>query len=161
MTIDPRKLFKKRSQSILSNKELNFYDIYISFFEPLKNQSKSRIYVKLLIISLLSASGYILFFKKTSLLDHRVHLIFGKIIDIIEIRQSEYLFFIGSLIISLLLLSDRKWISANITISTGCVWVAFHDSVTTWLYSLGIDSFSEAHNFDWDERYSTLKQCRI
>lgn len=157
MTINPQKLFKKRSQSILSNKEFNFHNTYISFFESLNNQYKNRIYVKLSIILLLSVSGLILFFKKAPLLDYRMQLILEKVIGIIVIRQSEYLFFIGSLIISLLLLSNKKWISANITISTGCVWVAFHDSITTWLYSLGIDSFSEAHNFDWDEALFYIK----
>jgi len=138
----------------LSNKTLNFY---ISFFASLKNQYKSKTYEILFIISLLSVSGFALFLKKIAQSDHRIDLILGKISDVIVIRQSEYLFFIGTLIIFLMFLRDRKWISANITISAGCVWVIFHDSVTTWLYSLGIDSFSEARNFDWSEALFYIK----
>jgi glucan phosphoethanolaminetransferase (alkaline phosphatase superfamily) len=154
MTINPQKHFKKRSQSILSNKRLNFY---ISFFTSLKNQYKSKAYGILFIISLASVSGFALFLKRITLSDHRIQVILGKISEIIVIRQSEYLFFIGTLIISLMLLRERKWISANITLSAGCVWVAFHDSTTTWLYALGIDSFSEAHDFDWDEALFFIK----
>lgn len=157
MTINPQKHFKKRSQSILSDKLLNFY---ISFFASLKNQYKSKAYRILFIILLVSVSGSALFLNKITLTDHRLQVILGKIGEIIVIRQSEYLFFIGTLIISLLLLRERKWISANITLSTGCVWVVFHDSTTTWLYSLGIDSFSEAHDFDWDEALFFIKTMR-
>ncbi|MGZ3762990.1 MAG: sulfatase-like hydrolase/transferase, partial [Mucilaginibacter sp.] len=153
MTINPQKHFKK-SQSILSDKLLNFY---ISFFASLKNQYKSKAYGTLFIISLVSILGFALFLKKITLSDHRIQVILGKISEIIVIRQSEYLFFIGTLIISLLLLRDRKWISANITLSAGCVWVAFHDSTTTWLYALGIDSFSETHDFDWNEALFFVK----
>jgi glucan phosphoethanolaminetransferase (alkaline phosphatase superfamily) len=153
MTINPQKHFKK-SQSILSDKLLNFY---ISFFASLKNQYKSKAYGILFIISLVSVSGFALFLKRITLSDHRIQVILGKISEIIVIRQSEYLFFIGTLIISLLLLRERKWISANISLCAGCVWVAFHDSTTTWLYALGVDSFSETHDFDWNEALFFIK----
>jgi glucan phosphoethanolaminetransferase (alkaline phosphatase superfamily) len=66
-------------------------------------------------------------------------------------KQSEYLFFIGAFIISLVQLSNKNWHLAKISFAMGCLWVIFHDSLTIWLYSLGVDSFTEAQNFDWAE----------
>jgi len=68
------------------------------------------------------------------------------------IRMSgEYLFFLGSTLISLLLLRNRRWILAALSLFIGVVWVLFHRSATAWLGAIGADSFSEAANFDWNE----------
>jgi glucan phosphoethanolaminetransferase (alkaline phosphatase superfamily) len=66
-------------------------------------------------------------------------------------KQSEFLFFIGAFIISLLQLSNKNWILAKFSFAMGCLWVVFYDSLTIWLYSLGVDSFTEAQKFDWAE----------
>jgi len=151
MKIDHEEFFKNRKQSIFRNKKLYIPDTNIRFFELLKSLFKDKSYEILLIISLLSASSFILFYEKIAVFADRILIIIGKISNVILLKQSEYLFFIGTLIISLLLLNDKKWISAKITIAIGFTWVIFHDSITNWLYSLGIDSFSEVHNFDWSE----------
>ncbi|HEU4853169.1 MAG TPA: sulfatase-like hydrolase/transferase [Telluria sp.] len=66
-------------------------------------------------------------------------------------RMGEYLFFIGTTHLSLLLLRQKKWIKAKLMFLAGILWVSFHAPLTRFVTNLGGDSFSEAQAFDVDE----------
>ncbi len=63
----------------------------------------------------------------------------------------EYLFFVGATIMSILLLRERRWIGANLVFLIGVVWVLFFKPLEKFFKPIGIDSLSEAGNFDWGE----------
>lgn len=66
-------------------------------------------------------------------------------------RMGEYLFFIGTTHLSLLLLRQKKWIKAKLMFAVGVLWVVLHEPLTTFVENLGGDSFAEAQAFDIDE----------
>ncbi len=65
--------------------------------------------------------------------------------------SGEYLFFIGATYIAVLLLSQQRWVWATLAFATATFWLTFHLPVTLYLESLGVDSFAEAQQFNWDE----------
>ena len=75
-------------------------------------------------------------------------------------RVGEYLFFIGTVYLSLLLLKKRCWIGAGGAFLLGVVWLAFHLPVSLYLESLGVDSFAETKNFNLGEARFWLQTLR-
>lgn len=142
--INPEEFLKKQ-------KQLDKPRLYIE----IKNLSYRKLYT--LIPAILLSVATIILFYIVNLPKSRLQHTSERFVELILEKQSEYLFFIGALIVSMCLLNNKKWISAKIMLIVGCVWVAFHDSATNWLYSLGIDSFSEVHNFAWSEAWFYLQ----
>jgi len=79
---------------------------------------------------------------------------------VLQDRLGEYLFFIGALYVSLLLLKKRRWIGAAAVFLLGIVWLAFHLPVSLYLESLGVDSFAETKNFNLEEARFWLQTLR-
>ena len=67
---------------------------------------------------------------------------------VLQDRSGEYLFFIGAVYGSLLLLKKRRWIGAIAVFLLGLAWLAFHLPMSLYLESLGVDSFAETKNFN-------------
>ena len=108
----------------------------------------------LLGLALLSVCALVVFLLQTKPgLADTFYIKLDKLGVLLLSKQTEALFFIGALIISLVQLSEKKWWLAKISFAVGCLWVVFHDSLTTWFFSLGVDSFAEAQNFDWEEAW--------
>ena len=74
-----------------------------------------------------------------------------RIIRRLTLFSGEYLFFIGTTYISLLLLKRKKWLKAIIIFFVGVLWVGIHLSIFGFIGHLGVDSFAEARSFDIDE----------
>lgn len=83
------------------------------------------------------------------------HLLF-----VLQDRSGEYLFFIGAVYASLLLLKKRRWIGAAAAFLAGIAWLAFHLPVSLYLESLGVDSFAETKNFNLDEARFWMQTLR-
>jgi len=66
-------------------------------------------------------------------------------------NSAEYLFFIGTTFISLLLLNKHKWIIAKLVFLLGVAWIVFYKPIYVLITNLGIDSFNEARDFDIEE----------
>ena len=79
---------------------------------------------------------------------------------VLQDRSGEYLFFIGAVYISLLLLKKRRWIGATAAFLLGIAWLAFHLPVSLYLESLGVDSFAETKNFNLEEARFWLQTLR-
>jgi glucan phosphoethanolaminetransferase (alkaline phosphatase superfamily) len=103
------------------------------------------------IISSLIVFVFILFLSKKFGFSDSIFDVLLKIKKVYLTKHAEYLFFIGTFIISLLLIERNKWIQASIFILLGIIWIAFHKSITTWLEPLGVDSFAELSKFDREE----------
>lgn len=71
--------------------------------------------------------------------------------DILSHQRKEYFFFVGATYLSLLLLARKKWVAATFSFLLGLGWAVFHASVSAFLRSIGMDSFAEAQNFDYEE----------
>ena len=74
-----------------------------------------------------------------------------RIIRRLTLFSGEYLFFIGTTYISLLLLKRKKWLKAIIIFFVGVLWVGIYKSIFGFIGQLGRDSFAEARSFDIDE----------
>ncbi|HVN41260.1 MAG TPA: phosphoethanolamine transferase [Steroidobacteraceae bacterium] len=72
-------------------------------------------------------------------------------------NAGDYLVFIGTTCIALLLLARRRWIAGQIAFLLGLVWVLFYDSAVDYINDLGVDSFAEAKSFGFDEARFWLK----
>ena len=83
------------------------------------------------------------------------HLLF-----VLQDRSGEYLFFIGAVYASLLLLKKRRWIGAAAAFVLGIAWLAFHLPVSLYLESLGVDSFAETKSFNLDEARFWMQTLR-
>lgn len=80
---------------------------------------------------------------------------------VLQDRSGEYLFFIGAVYVSLLLLKKRRWMGATAVFLLGIAWLAFHLPVSLYLESLGVDSFAETKNFNLEEAkfwFQTLRE---
>lgn len=64
---------------------------------------------------------------------------------------AEYLFFVGTTFLSMLYLQKRRWARATLVFLPGIAWLIFHRPVSGFLASLGVDSFAEAKDFDFEE----------
>ena len=71
--------------------------------------------------------------------------------DIAKWRSGEYLFFIGTTYLSLLLLRRKKRIGALLVFALGVTWASYHGSTMDFVGNLGSDSLSEARHFDLNE----------
>lgn len=71
--------------------------------------------------------------------------------DVLINRKKEYLFFIGTTLLSLLLISERRWAAAIGAFAAGILWITFLPSVAYYLRSIGVDSFAEAESFGFEE----------
>lgn len=83
------------------------------------------------------------------------HLLFT-----LQDRSGEYLFFIGAVYASLLLLKKRRWTGAAAVFLLGIAWLAFHLPVSLYLESLGVDSFAETKNFNLEEAQFWFRTIR-
>ncbi|WP_375740588.1 phosphoethanolamine transferase [Pseudomonas boanensis] len=112
----------------------------------IKGRSAVRVFVVLLILLVflaLMAVGGLLFLGRGEELKLVASILYS--------RKAEYLFFAGATYVSLLLLNKRRFISAVITFLVGLAWMLFHQPVSGFIGSLGVDSFSEAKDFDFEE----------
>ncbi|MFD2367402.1 sulfatase-like hydrolase/transferase [Pseudoduganella sp. GCM10020061] len=71
--------------------------------------------------------------------------------DIAMWRSGEYLFFIGTTYLSLLLLRQNRWLLAPLVFGAGVAWASYHGSIMDFVGNLGGDSLSEAQHFDLAE----------
>ena len=71
--------------------------------------------------------------------------------NLLSSNAAEYLVFIGTTLLSLLLLKNKRWILAKIIFIVGLGWVVIHKPLTNFLNQIGLDSLSEAKNFDIQE----------
>ena len=55
--------------------------------------------------------------------------------DFLADNSVEYLFFVGTAILSLWLLQQRRWVLAKLSFLSGLTWVTFHAPVVAWLLS--------------------------
>lgn len=80
---------------------------------------------------------------------------------VLQDRSGEYLFFIGAVYVSLLLLNARRWLGTAAVFLVGMAWLSFHLPVSLYLESLGVDSFAETKNFNLEEArfwFQTLRE---
>lgn len=80
---------------------------------------------------------------------------------VLQDRSGEYLFFIGAVYASLLLLKKRRWVGAGAAFALAVGWLALHLPVSLYLESLGVDSFAETKNFNLQEArfwFQTLRE---
>jgi len=125
-----------------------------------QNRITKKVVLGFVAVSTILLAGLIFLLRYKPGFADIVHPTLDKFSVLLLKKQSEFLFFIGAFIISLLQLSKKKWFLAKISFAIGCLWVIFHDSLTTWLYALGVDSFTEAQNFDWDEAFFYFETIR-
>lgn len=69
----------------------------------------------------------------------------------------DYIFVLGVVIIAFRQVNDGHPGLAAATVSVGALWSFYFSSLTSWLNGLGVDSLSEAQNFDWQEAAFFLK----
>lgn len=85
--------------------------------------------------------------------------------NIIASNSAEYLVFIGTTLLSLVLIRNKKWIWAKIIFILGLAWVLIHKPLSDFLNKIGLDSFSEAKNFDINEAkfwlYTLIPELKI
>ena len=79
---------------------------------------------------------------------------------VLQDRSGEYLFFIGAVYVSLVLLKKRRWTGAGAVFLLGMAWLALHLPVSLYLESLGVDSFAETKNFNLEEARFWLHTLR-
>lgn len=63
----------------------------------------------------------------------------------------EFPFFLGVTLLSLLMFQRRKWIGFLVLYGVAIIWLAYNQSVVTYLDGLGADSFAETRDFDLHE----------
>ena len=91
----------------------------------------------------------------------------ARIIRRLKLFSGQYLFFIGTTYISLLLLKRKKWLKAIIIFFVGVLWVGIYKSIFGFIGRLGTDSFAEARSFDiieakyWLETLPSILQFEL
>lgn len=115
-----------------------------------KNTSRTASIIKLAVFLIGLAAVLFLVIKAYGLTAWLLEL-GGKIKDTLTFKTSEYLFFIGTIYLSLLCLKKKRWILAKMIFLVGCLWVALHKPFYGFIQNLGGDSFAEVNHFDWHE----------
>ena len=91
----------------------------------------------------------------------------ARIIRRLKLFSGQYLFFIGTTYMSLLLLKRKKWLKAIIIFFVGVLWVGIYKSIFGFIGRLGTDSFAEARSFDiiearyWLETIPSILQFEL
>jgi glucan phosphoethanolaminetransferase (alkaline phosphatase superfamily) len=68
-----------------------------------------------------------------------------------EIGLFQNLLVVGAGYLSIMLIIQRKWIAATITMIAGLLWLLYFPSIAYFIGNLGSDSFAEAKGFDHSE----------
>lgn len=84
-------------------------------------------------------------------LQRKAILLALKISEHLSQNVGSYLFYVGTTLISLQYLRQRKWVKAKIVFLAGLLWIAAVNSITGFFGNLGADSFHEAQSFDLKE----------